>query len=64
MDDDDHPISSNLLGNAYDTCMFSKYKYPIVNIVFWRENFFLIARFPDHCLIVLFSHCEASAHVS
>ena len=39
--------------------MFSKYKYLIVNLVFsglgfWSGNFFLIALFPDHCLLVPF----------
>ena len=43
--------------SAYD--MFSKYRYLIVNLDFshldfWRGNFFLIAPFPDHCLLVLF----------
>ena len=42
---------------AYD--MFSWYKYPIVNLVFshlgfWSENLFLIASFPDRCLLVPF----------
>ena len=45
----DHP--------AYD--MFSKYKYLIVNLVFSHvgfgiESFFLVAPFPDHCLLVPF----------
>ena len=36
------------------------YKYLIVNLVFspfglWSGNFFLIAPFPDHCLLVPFS---------
>ena len=39
--------------------MSSYYKYLIVNLVFfdlgcWSGNFFLIAPFPDHCLIVPF----------
>ena len=43
--------------SAYD--MSSKYKYLYVNLVlfhlgFWSGNFFLIAPFPDHCLLVLF----------
>ena len=43
--------------SAYD--MFSKYKYLIDNLVFsdlgfWSENFFLIAYFPDHCLLIPF----------
>ena len=36
--------------------MFSKYKYLIVILFFpprfWSKNFFLIAPFPDHCLLV------------
>ena len=41
--------------SAYD--MFSTYKYLIVYLVFttsvlWSGNFFLIAPFPDHCLLV------------
>ena len=39
--------------------MFSKYKYLNVNLFshrgFWCRNFFLIAPFPDHCLLVPFS---------
>ena len=43
--------------SAYD--MFSKYSYLIVNLDFphlgiWSVNFFLIASFPDHCLLVPF----------
>ena len=43
--------------SAYD--MFSQYKYLIVNLVFpssvfWSGNFFLIAPFSDHCLLVPF----------
>ena len=41
--------------SAYD--MFAKYKYLIVNLVFpplWCGNFFLIAPFPDHCLLGLY----------
>ena len=39
--------------------MFSWYKYLIVNLVFshlgvWSGNLFLIAPFPDLCLLVLF----------
>ena len=42
---------------AYD--MFSWYKNLNVNLVFpphgfWSGNFFLIASFPDHCLLVPF----------
>ena len=45
--------------SAYD--MFSYFKYPIVNLVFshlgfWSGNFFLIARFSDHCLLEPFHH--------
>ena len=43
--------------SAYD--MFSKYKYLIVNLVFPPQflsgNVFLIAPFPDHCLLVPFN---------
>ena len=40
--------------------MFSKYKFLIVNLVFPTSvflewEFFLIAPFPDHCLLVPFS---------
>ena len=43
--------------SAYD--MFSWYKYLIVNLVFshlgfWSGNLFLIAPFPDLCLLVPF----------
>ena len=42
--------------------MFSWYKYLIVNLVFshlgfWSGNLFLIAPFPDLCLLVLFLNC-------
>ena len=46
--------------SAYD--MFSWYKYLIVNLVFshlgfWGGNLFLIAPFPDLCLLVpLYKH--------
>ena len=40
--------------STYD--MFSMYKYLMVNLfsylVFWSGKFFLIAPFPDHCLLV------------
>ena len=44
-------------GSAND--MFFKYKYLIVNLVvslhvLWGGNFFLMASFPDHCLLCLF----------
>ena len=47
--------------SAYD--MFSWYKYLIVNLVFshlgfWSGNLFLIAPFPDLCLLVPF-HVDA-----
>ena len=40
-------------------CILTKYKCLIVNLVFshlgfWSANFFLIAPFPDHCLLVPF----------
>ena len=43
--------------SAYD--MFSWYKYLIVsldfsNLGFWRGNLFVIAPFPDRCLLVPF----------
>ena len=34
--------------------MFSWYKYLIVSLVFWSGNLFLIAPFPDLCLLVPF----------
>ena len=44
--------------------MFSEYKYLIVNLVnlvfthleFWSGNFFLIAKFPHCCLLLLFTY--------
>ena len=43
--------------NDLFTCI--GFKYLIVNLIFphlgyWGGNFFLIAPFPDHCLLVLF----------
>ena len=43
--------------SAYD--MFSWYKHLIVNLVFshlcfWSGNLFLIAHFPDRCLLIPF----------
>ena len=43
--------------SAYN--MFSKYMYLLVNLVFshfgfWSGNLFLLAPFPDHCLLVHF----------
>ena len=45
--------------SAYD--MFSWYKYLIVNLVFshlgfWSGNLFLIASFPDLCVLVFIHH--------
>ena len=45
--------------SAYE--MFSWYKYLTVSVVFshlgfWSGSLFLIAPFPDLCLLVLFSH--------
>ena len=46
--------------SAYD--MFSWYTYLSVILVFfpplglWSGNIFLVASFPDHCLLVPFSH--------
>ena len=42
--------------------MFSWYKYLIVSLVFshlgfWSGSLFLIAHFPDLCLLVLFFYC-------
>ena len=31
---------------------YNRYKYIIVNLVFLTSDFFLIAPFPDHCLLV------------
>ena len=50
------PIAAN---SAYD--MFSWYKYLVVGLFFsclgfWSGNLFLIAPFPDRCLLVPF--CE------
>ena len=51
------PIGKIAAHSAYD--MFSWYKYLIVNLVFshlsfWSGNLFMIAPFPDHCLLVPF----------
>ena len=45
--------------------MFSWYKYLIVSLVFshlgfWSGSLFLIAPFPDLCLLVLFYHMSMS----
>ena len=52
-------LSGRLLGNSCSLQYVSKYKYLIVNLDFpppplgfWSGNFFLIAPFPDHCLLV------------
>ena len=49
--------------SAYD--MFSLYKYLIVNLFFlpWflEWDFFLIASFPDHCLLVPFDQDMAQS---
>ena len=47
--------------------MFKWYKYLIVNLVFsnlvfWSGNRFLIAPFPDRCLLVPFCFLERDAH--
>ena len=51
------PIGKIAAHSAYDK--FSWYKYLIVNLVFshlgfWSGNLFLIAPFPDICLLVHF----------
>ena len=50
--------------SAYD--MFSKYKYQIVYLVFqpWflSGNFFLVAPFPDHFLLVPFNEGIGTEH--
>ena len=51
------PIGKKAAHSAYE--MFSWYKYLIVsfvfsNIGFWSGSLFLIAPFPDLCLLVLF----------
>ena len=50
------PIGKIAAHSAYD--MFSWYKYLIVNLVFshlgfWSGNLFLVAPFPDLCLLVV-----------
>ena len=52
--------------SAYD--MFSWYKYLIVNLVFshlgyWSGNLFLIAPFPDLCLLVPFYEQPVMPHL-
>ena len=51
------PIEKIAAHSAYE--MFSWYKYLIVSLVFshlgfWSGSLFLIAPFPDLCLLVLF----------
>ena len=51
------PIGKIAAHSAYE--MFSWYKYLIVSLVFshlgfWSGSLFLIAHFPDLCLLVLF----------
>ena len=51
------PIGKIVAHSAYE--MFSWYKYLIVSLVFshlgfWSGSLFLIAPFPDLCLLVLF----------
>ena len=51
------PIAKIAAHSAYE--MFSWYKYLIVSLVFshlgvWSGSLFLIAHFPDLCLLVLF----------
>ena len=52
--------------SAYE--MFSWYKYLIVSLVFshlgfWSGSLFLIAPFPDLCLLVLFSNYSSSTYI-
>ena len=56
------PIGKVAAHSVYD--MFSWYKYLILSLVFchlgfWSGNLFLIAPFPDLCLLVPFSNCHA-----
>ena len=49
------PIGKEAAYSAYE--MYSWYKYLIVSLFFsrlgfWSGNLFLIAPFPDHCLLV------------
>ena len=55
------PIGKIASHSAYD--MFSWHKYLIVNLAFshlgfWSRNLFLIAPFPDLCLLVPFWNAE------
>ena len=61
------PIGKIAAHSAYD--MFLWYKYLIVNLVFshldfWSGNLFLIAPFPDLCLLVPFYECACHLFVS
>ena len=54
-----HSLGSGNSVAAFWEIMFPKYKYLIVALVcshlcFKRGKFFLIALFPDHCLLVSF----------
>ena len=54
------PIWKKAAHSAYD--IFAWYEYMIVNLVFlllgfWSGNIFLIAPFPDRCLLVPFCLC-------
>ena len=56
------PIGKIAAHSAYE--MFSWYKYLIVSLVFshlgfWSGSLFLIAPFPDLCLLVLFSFWQS-----
>ena len=56
------PIGKIAAHSAYE--MFSWYKYLIVSLVFshlgfWSGNLFLIAPFPDLCLLYLLIHMRA-----
>ena len=55
------PIGKIAAHSAYD--MFSWYKYLIVSLVFshlgfWSRSLFLIAPFPDLCLLVPLNICR------
>ena len=59
------PFGKIAAHSAYD--LFSWYKYLIVNLVFptsvfWSGNLFLIAPFPDRCLLVPF-HVPPPNHI-
>ena len=59
------PIDKIAANSAYE--MFSWYKYLIVSLVFshlgfWSGNLFLIAPFPDLCLLVPFCLLSKSSH--